>query len=68
MRKVKIPLDELEAAIEENNFGLGNIGFCLACGEQSDSCEPDARNYTCEGCAEKEVFGAEEMLLMGEYE
>ena len=51
-------------AIEMDN----NIGFCLACGEENDSVEPDARNYECDVCGEDKVFGAEEILLMGEVE
>tara|TARA_Y100000034_G_C6525521_1_gene226260 strand:+ start:135 stop:296 length:162 start_codon:yes stop_codon:yes gene_type:complete len=38
-------------------------GFCLACGEDAYGVEPDARNYECEECGEKEVFGAEECLM-----
>ena len=41
------------------------MGFCLACGAEQDGCEPDARNYECEECGAKKVFGAEEILLMG---
>jgi hypothetical protein len=29
--------------------------------------EPDARNYLCEACGERRVFGAEEILLMMAY-
>lgn len=42
-----------------------NAGFCLACGEEADSIEPDAREYECESCGESKVYGAEELLLMG---
>ena len=52
-------------AIHENMFGLGNIGFCIACGAEHDGCEPDARNYECEVCGEHKVYGAEEILMMG---
>jgi hypothetical protein len=62
----KINTAELLAAVEENMFGMGNDGFCRACGFQQGGCEPDARNYICENCGEAEVFGAEELLLMGE--
>lgn len=41
-------------------------GFCVACGEQHDGLlEPDARNVHCEICGEDQVFGAEEIVLMG---
>lgn len=61
---MKIPTDELIQALEEDD----NVGFCLACGEQQYYCEPDARNYTCETCGEPKVFGASEILIMGEHE
>ena len=40
-------------------------GFCLACGEMRDCCEPDARKYECEVCGKKQVYGAGELVLMG---
>ena len=40
-------------------------GFCVACGEEAYGVEPDARNYECESCGERQVFGAEELLIMG---
>ena len=40
-----------------------SIGFCLACGQDQEGCEPDARGYTCESCGQPEVYGAEEVLL-----
>ena len=45
-------------------YGLGDPGFCLACGAEADGCEPDARNYKCEACGAREVFGVEECLMM----
>ena len=60
-------LDEVIDAIERRDSCLDNPGFCLACGAENDGCEPDARNYKCEECGEKKVFGAEEILVMGEY-
>ena len=61
----KIDINRVMEAVEENTFGLGNAGFCLACGEEADGCEPDARKYTCDYCGEKKVYGAEEILMMG---
>jgi hypothetical protein len=46
---------------------VSNPGFCLNCSAQVTGIEPDARNYTCEECEAKEVFGAEEVLLMGAF-
>jgi hypothetical protein len=59
--------EELIAVLEAAESSLDNPGFCLACGEQADGCEPDARGYTCESCGDKEVYGAQEVLLMGAY-
>ena len=58
--KVSISLDSIMEACEE-----GNAGFCLACGARADGVEPDARRYTCEECGKPEVYGAEELLIMG---
>lgn len=44
-------------------------GLCLACGEWTcGGCEPDARQYKCQGCGEHKVYGAEEALIMGALE
>ena len=41
-----------------------HIGFCVACGEMSeDNVEPDAREYKCDNCGERAVYGAEELIL-----
>lgn len=61
---MKIPLDDLMEAIESDS----SQGFCLSCGNRQSGCEPDARNYICESCEEPRVFGAEEILIMGQYE
>ena len=52
-------------AIERQELGTDNPGFCVACGEERDGCEPDARNYPCESCGKSQVYGAMELLLMG---
>lgn len=44
----------------------GRTGACRSCGNFQDGCEPDARNYECENCGQLEVFGLEELLMMGE--
>lgn len=54
-------------ALERQEGSLDNPGFCLACGEEADGCEPDARNYECGCCGEMEVYGAFEVLMMGAY-
>lgn len=40
-------------------------GFCLNCAEDAYGVEPDAENYLCEACGARQVFGAEQVLLMG---
>lgn len=65
---VKIPEAELMDALERADSSTDNPGFCLACGEEANDCEPDARGYECHGCGERKVYGAAEVLLMGAYE
>lgn len=50
---------------EYQEFESDMIGLCCACGGTRDCCEPDARNYKCPECEEKEVFGVPELMLMG---
>ena len=57
--------ERLIEAVQEQMFGDSNTGFCIACGEERDGCEPDARNYPCESCGERKVYGASELLMMG---
>lgn len=52
-------------AVERGNTTLDNPGFCTACGEEAEGCEPDARNYECEHCGERAVFGAEWLAMGG---
>ena len=40
-------------------------GFCISCGSEQDCCEPDAREYKCEECGQRSVYGAEELVVMG---
>ena len=57
--------DDLEAMLEEDS----NSGFCLSCGTEAEGgIEPDARNYKCPVCGDMEVYGAEEILMMGAYQ
>lgn len=57
----KITTDQIMEAIESGEYA----GFCLACGAEAYGVEPDARRYTCEECGAKQVYGAEELLIMG---
>jgi len=58
-----VTLDRVVETVERKMSSLDDPGICIACGEDSDGVEPDARNYPCEACGEKAVFGAEELLL-----
>lgn len=58
-----ITLERVQEAIKRRNTYLDNPGFCLACGEDADNCEPDARKYHCECCEKNTVYGAEEILI-----
>lgn len=55
-----------EAELRSCMFGLESLGICLACGEQTDSVEPDAQGYKCPSCGEWKVMGLE-MAMNGEY-
>ena len=51
-------------AIEEASESYA--GWCTNCEEWThDSCEPDARKYTCPECDQPTCYGAEEMAIMG---
>ena len=57
--KLMFTLEQIQAADDDQ------AGFCLACGNMQFNCEPDARNYKCEACGERRVFGAAELVFMG---
>ena len=38
-------------------------GFCIGCGHEQSVVEPDAREYPCEECGRKTVYGAYELIL-----
>jgi len=59
MAKQTITLDQVMQAVESGD----SIGFCVACGAETDGVEPDARNYKCDECGANKVFGAEELLI-----
>ena len=56
--------ERMRPLAEGQMFGLDNTGVCLACGEERDGCEPDARNYECYACGEMKVMGAEDLYIM----
>lgn len=53
---------------EYNEMRNNYEGYCLTCGEIGYELEPDARNYTCKECDTTQVFGIEELLMMGQVE
>ena len=59
-----IQIDEAQYADLSENYG----GFCIVCGDEAWGVEPDARNYECESCGARAVFGAQELLLCGRIE
>lgn len=38
-------------------------GYCLRCGDEAYGVEPDARQYRCESCGQRGVYGAEEIVI-----
>jgi len=58
-----LTIERIMEAAESQMMGTDNPGFCVACGEDADGCEPDARGYECECCGKHAVYGAEELLL-----
>lgn len=59
-----VTIERVMEAVERQLVSLDNPGFCIACGEEAEGVEPDARKYECESCQAKAVYGAEELLLM----
>ena len=55
--------ERIAESCERRFTNLDNPGFCIACGQDADCCEPDAREYECEYCGEHAVYGAEELLF-----
>jgi hypothetical protein len=51
--------DEYLSATEDGS------GLCLKCGVETSGVEPDAREYRCEACGERGVYGIEELMVMG---
>jgi len=59
MNTLQMTQEEYSCALEDN------VGVCTACGEEEYGYEPDAREAYCEVCGEEEVYGMEELLMMG---
>lgn len=58
-----ITAERIKEASARRISSLDNPGICIACGEDADGCEPDAREYECQACGEMTVYGAEELLF-----
>ena len=58
-----ITLEKLIDAVQRQETTLDNPGFCVACGQEQEGCEPDMRNGECEHCGERKVFGASELMM-----
>jgi len=58
-----LSIETVMEAVERSERTTDNPGFCLACGEEADGVEPDARNYECDACGAHKVFGAAEILI-----
>jgi hypothetical protein len=57
--------NQLRPVMSEAEYRSADMaGFCLACGQEADCCEPDARKYPCEACGQPKVYGLEELLMM----
>ena len=64
--KAKSGLMQFRPVVSESElWDDRNTGFCLACGNDQDGCEPDARKYTCQSCNQPKVYGLEELAVMG---
>lgn len=59
-----ITAERIMEACNRRDTSLDNPGFCIACGEDAEGCEPDAREYECEHCGKHKVYGAEELAIM----
>ncbi len=59
-----VTIERVMESVELRQTTLENPGFCIACGADADGCEPDARNYKCEECGARAVYGDEELLMM----
>ena len=58
-----VTLDAVIEACERQMTSLDNPGFCILCGIENGSCEPDARGNPCETCGQKTVYGSQELLF-----
>ena len=60
--KWELSAEEIAGAITDREY----LGLCRACGSVAEGVEPDACGYQCHACERWEVYGLEELLIMGE--
>jgi len=68
--RTKFPtFSAVESAVRRDQVSPTFIGpgWCLNCGKRVTGVEPDAHEYTCPKCGQNEVYGAEEIAIMGCY-
>lgn len=58
-----ITQERIIAAVESSLMDTEQPGFCIDCGADQSPVEPDAKNYVCETCGARSVFGAEQIML-----
>ena len=56
-------------SLTEEEFMEGNeggLGYCVACGEErTEFTEPDTEKQKCEACGQHQVYGLDNLLIMG---
>ena len=57
-----ITVERLLGLVEADDY----MGVCIACGQEVEGIEPDARKYTCENeaCGLPKVYGVQELAIM----
>lgn len=58
-----ITTDRILDSVQQSMFDHYRIGVCIACGEDSDDCDPDTEGATCEYCGKRAVIGWEQLVL-----
>ena len=59
-----LTIDRVLEAARRTMFDLEMIGFCTACGDETDGVEPDAERRACRACGDpRGVYGAEQIML-----
>jgi hypothetical protein len=55
--------ERITELVQREMTSLDNPGLCLDCGEEAMGVEPDAREYQCEACDQRAVYGSQELLF-----